>query len=58
MRTNIRVGDKVEINCKESWAHGEWGIVKHKAYGLFYVAIANDLNNFLCFEAKELKKIK
>ena len=57
MRTNIQIGDKVEINCKESWAHGEWGIVKHKAYGLFYVAIANDENTTLCFVARELKKV-
>lgn len=58
MKTNIRVGDKVEINCKESWANGEWGIVKHRAYGLFYVAIANDVKTVLCFEGYELKKIK
>lgn len=54
----INVGDKVSIKAPESWADGEWGIVKAIDGDTYYVAIANDTDTQLVFDKSELRKTK
>lgn len=54
----INVGDKVSIKSPESWADGEWGIVKEIDGDTYYVAIANDPDAQLVFDKSELRKTK
>ena len=49
------IGKKVFITAKDSWACGEWGIVRDYYDGYYYIAIANDQNTTLIFTRSEIK---
>lgn len=54
----IKVECQVIVKAKDSWANGEWGIVK-AIYGEdCFVAIANDPNQQWVFSKKELNRVK
>ena len=38
------IGKTVNIKCKDSIYHGEWGIVKYFDGEYYHIAIANDNN--------------
>ena len=54
MSNRIKVGTRVEIKAKESWAHKEWGIVQMFDGDNYHVALWNDENSVLIFNRSEL----
>lgn len=49
---NGLIGKKVTIKCPDSWANGEWGIIKAFDGEYYYIAIANGEDE-LVFERSE-----
>lgn len=47
-------GKIVDITAKESWAYGEWGVIKYFDGEFYHVAIAND-ESTLVFSRNEFK---
>lgn len=54
---NNLIGKKVIIRCKDSWANGEWGIIRDYDGEDYYIAIANG-NDELVFTRKEFRVVK
>lgn len=49
------IGKEVTITSKDSWAYGEWGVIKDYDGEYYYVAIADDPTSQLVFDRKEFK---
>ena len=49
------IGKQVTITSRDSWAYGEWGIIKDFDGDCYYVAIADDPNSTLIFDRNEFK---
>ena len=57
-RGELSIGDEVIINSKDSWLHGEWGIVNHIDADFYHVAPQGDKNQSMVFNRKELRKVE
>lgn len=49
------IGKKVYITAKDSWACGEWGIIKMFDGDYYHIAIANEENMDLVFTRNEFR---
>ena len=49
------IGRQVTITDKDSWARGEWGIIKYIDNDDYYIAIANDSDSTLVFKRNEFR---